>query len=54
MHGIDKALSCVSGKAIRQFGPILVGGDRFNPRDDFVRNQASIGLYVDIGMSWEI
>ena len=52
MHRIGKDLSCVSGKVISQFGPILVSDGLFNPRDDLVRNEASVGLYIYTRMGW--
>ena len=55
MHNIDKGLpGGVFGEVIGESGPILVGGDLFNPRNNFVRNQVSVGLYMDVGMGWQI
>ena len=54
MYSIDKGLGGVFREAIGQSGPIFVRGELLNPRNDFVRNQASVGLCVDIGMSWQI
>ena len=52
MHNIDKELSGVFREVIGQFGSILVRGDRFDLRNDFVRNQVSVSLYVDVGIDW--
>ena len=54
MHNINKELGGVFGKVIGEFGPILVGGDLFNPRNYFVWNQASVGLYMGVWMSCQI
>ena len=54
MHNIDKELSGVFGEVVGKFGPILVRGDLFDPRDYFVWNQAFVGLYIDIWMGWQI
>ena len=54
MYSVDKELSGVFREVIGQFGSILVLGDRFDPRNDFVRNQVSVGLYIDVGMDWQI
>ena len=48
VHGIDQGLSGISGKAARQFGPILVPvrGDLVDLGNDFIRHQAFVGRYV--------
>ena len=50
VHSVDKELGGVIGEVIDQSGPVFVRGELFNPRNDFIRNRASGGLYVDVGM----
>ena len=54
MHNIDKGLGGVFGEVIGQFGSIFVLGDRFDPGNDFVRNQVSVCLCINIGMYWQV
>ena len=54
IHDINKRLGGIFGEAIGEFGSVFAGGEFLDPENDFVRNQASIGLYIDIVMGWKI